>query len=154
MKINRMTWLAAPALLIGLVLGVAIGRSRMPFAPSAPSASLDFIIELARGEPASAISAGELAGLLQDPGRLELIDVRERDEFASSRIPGATSIPLGELWTRQAEILTDRALVVYCTGDVRSEIAARALGRLGFSKVLYLRGGLAAWKDAGLPVVR
>ncbi len=154
MKITRIPWLAAPALLVGLVLGVAIGRSRVPFAPSAPATSLDYIIELARGMPTSSVSPAELQALSENPARLELIDVRERDEFMSSRIPGATSIPLGELWTHQAEILRDRAIVVYCTGELRSEIAARALSRLGYLNVRYLQGGISAWQDSGLPVVR
>ena len=84
---------------------------------------------------------------------VEIIDVREPDEYASVHIPASKSIPLGAIWARQSEIPRDRAVVVYCSSDLRGEIAAHELIKLGYSNVRYLDGGISAWQNAGLAVV-
>lgn len=93
-----------------------------------------------------------------------VIDVREADEFAEGRIPGAVNIPRGLLefevdghpavaW-RSAEELShrERPLVLYCLSGGRSTLAAAALKGLGFTSPVSLRGGILAWADAGHPV--
>ncbi len=154
MKTTQIIWLAVPALLVGLVLGVAVGRSRTPFGISGLDASQDSEIVSALGEPTPSISVAELKTLLDGQARLQLIDVREPDEYSALHISGAVSLPLGALWNRQGEILRDRAVVVYCMSDIRGEIAARELTKLGFANVRYLDGGISAWQNAGLPIVR
>lgn len=143
------------ALLVGLILGVAIGRSRAPFvlSPSSELESLNGDLTV-QGGPIPAISVVELKGLLEDGVPISLFDVREPDEYASVHIPGSKSIPLGAIWARQPEIPRDRAVVVYCSSDLRGEIAARELVKLGYSNVRYLDGGISAWQNAGLTVVK
>lgn len=93
-----------------------------------------------------------------------VIDVREADEFAEGRIPGAVNIPRGLLefevdghpavaW-RSAEELShrDRPLVLYCLSGGRSTLAAAALKSLGFTSPVSLRGGILGWTDDGHPV--
>jgi len=43
-------------------------------------------------------------------------------------------------------------VLVYCDRGLRGGAAASALGKLGFTEVQSLRGGLKAWKEAGLPM--
>ncbi len=83
-----------------------------------------------------------------------VIDVREADELAGGRIPGALAIPRGLLELRIEQAADDRArpLVLYCGSGTRSALAARALGELGYRDVQSLAGGFTAWKRAGLPV--
>lgn len=148
-------WIAAPALLVGLVLGVAIGRSRTPFVLS-PSLTL--------GEPnahipldSSAtppISVADLRTQMDSGNPITLIDVREPEEYAVLHIPSGKSIPLGAIWARQSEIPREGSVVVYCSSDLRGEIAARELIKLGYRNVKYLDGGISAWQNAGLAVVR
>jgi rhodanese-related sulfurtransferase len=80
-----------------------------------------------------------------------LVDVREPDEFAHSRVPGAVLIPLSEFATRYAELPNDREVVLMCAGGVRSARAAEFAAGHGFT-VTNLEGGINAWHAAGLPV--
>ncbi len=83
-----------------------------------------------------------------------VLDVRETSEFAGGRLPNALHIPLSQLKDRAAELAKHaaRPVLVYCDRGARSGAATSALARLGFTRVQSLRGGLRAWKDAGLPV--
>ena len=83
-----------------------------------------------------------------------VLDVRETSEYAGGRLPNAMHVPLSQLKDRGAELAKHaaRPVIVYCERGVRSSTATAALSRLGFQRVQSLRGGLRAWKDAGLPV--
>lgn len=83
-----------------------------------------------------------------------VLDVREAKEFAGSRLPNALHIPLSQLKDRGAELakFVARPVIVYCDRGLSGGAAAAALERLGFKRVQSLRGGLRAWKDAGLPI--
>lgn len=82
-----------------------------------------------------------------------LLDVREPNEYNSGRLPDALHIPLSQLQGRSEELrkFASRPVIVYCERGMRSSAAAAALAKLGFERVVELRGGLRAWKDAGLP---
>lgn len=89
------------------------------------------------------------------------VDVREGDEFAAAHIPGARLYPRGFLEVR-ADLshpkrdawLADRGrrLVLYCGGGHRSALAAHALQRMGFERVVSLAEGFAGWTKRGYPV--
>lgn len=80
-----------------------------------------------------------------------LLDVREPDEWAAGRIPGALHIPMGELNERQAEIPDDRLIVVVCRSGNRSGVVTGALERAGY-RAENLEGGMHAWHAAGQPM--
>ena len=44
-------------------------------------------------------------------------------------------------------------MIVYCRSGVRAALAASTLKALGYQDVANLDGGIAAWKQAGLPVI-
>jgi rhodanese-related sulfurtransferase len=88
-----------------------------------------------------------------DP-QLQLIDVREPDEWAEGHIDGATHIPLGDLPARTGELDPDRATVIVCRSGARSGNATMYLMQYGFRDVANLGGGMLAWERAGLPVAR
>ena len=83
-----------------------------------------------------------------------LLDIREPKEFTGSRLPNAMHIPLSQLAERGAELakFASRPVIVYCDRGMRGGAATSALTKLGFTHVQSLRGGLRAWKDAGLPM--
>ena len=83
-----------------------------------------------------------------------LLDVREANEFTGGKLPGAVHIPLSQLKDRGGELakLTSRPVVAYCAFGRRSTAAAGILAKLGFANIYSLRGGIKAWRDAGLPV--
>lgn len=94
------------------------------------------------------ISPEDLHRRLQAGDDLQLIDVREPEEYDYCHLPGSLLLPLGEVTRRAAEIRTEGPVVVICHHGVRS---AQALGylrqRLGRTNVLNLRGGVAAWSE-------
>jgi rhodanese-related sulfurtransferase len=63
---------------------------------------------------------------------------------------------LSQLPDRGGEIAkhASRPVIVYCDRGAKSGAAVAALGRMGFTHVQSLRGGLRAWKDAGLPLAK
>jgi rhodanese-related sulfurtransferase len=84
-----------------------------------------------------------------------LLDVREVNELRfDGTIDGATHIPMNELPARIDELPADAEIIVYCAHGSRSVAVAEWLTRQGFTDVKDLNGGLHAWKQRGLPVVR
>jgi hydroxyacylglutathione hydrolase len=81
-----------------------------------------------------------------------LLDVREPDEWDAGHAREATWIPMGQLAARQAELPTDRPIVVVCRGGGRSARVAAALLGAGYDAT-NLAGGLQAWASAGLPLI-
>ena len=82
-----------------------------------------------------------------------LIDVSEVAEFASVHAAGSKSIPLASLETT-ADLPKNKALplVVVCATGTRSARAVGVLKKLGFENARALAGGLAAWREANLPL--
>ena len=82
---------------------------------------------------------------------LQVLDVREDDEWAAGRIDGAVHIPLGPLATRQGELDSDRPVVTVCRTGGRASKAAEHLAASGMS-VQVLEGGMEGWEREGLPI--
>jgi rhodanese-related sulfurtransferase len=81
-------------------------------------------------------------------GKVTLLDVREPEEFAESRIEGCKLIPLGEVQTRaENELNKSDDIVIYCAHGVRSLHALRAMAMMGFKKLRSLDGGICAWEE-------
>ncbi len=84
----------------------------------------------------------------QDQGTAPfLLDVREPYEVAICRIPGAVSIPLGQLAARLAELDPSGEIVVHCRIGARSAQVVAALRDRGFLRARNLAGGILAWID-------
>lgn len=91
--------------------------------------------------------------LLGSGSKVKLVDVREADEYAGGRLPGAVHIPRGYLELRiEDKADRDEELVLYCAGGTRSALAARTLREMGYTRVSSLAGGYNRWSDAALPV--
>jgi adenylyltransferase/sulfurtransferase len=100
------------------------------------------------GERMEEITAAELKERIERGDDLQIIDVREPNEFEVARIPGATLIPLGQVTQRMGEIEEGRETVVHCKGGVRSARAIEALRGAGFKgKLVNLKGGITAWSN-------
>jgi rhodanese-related sulfurtransferase len=80
-----------------------------------------------------------------------LLDVRETGEYAAGHVPGAVSIPLGQLGGRIDELPRVGTVYVICATGNRSLYAARALSGIGVPAVS-VAGGTAAWARSGRPV--
>ena len=87
-------------------------------------------------------------------GRVQVIDVREPDEFNGplGHIAGAKLIPLGSLTGRAEQLSKDKPIVVACRSGARSAQATVLLRNAGFAKVANLAGGMLRWRAQRYPV--
>ena len=101
------------------------------------------------------VTREELARRLDDGDDLVVLDVRPGPEHATGHLPGAVSIPVGELRRRLAELPRDREIVAYCRGPycAFAHEAVTLLRDEGFS-ARRLEDGLPEWQAAGLAVTR
>lgn len=91
----------------------------------------------------------ELKQRLDRGDKINLVDVREPNEYAEANI-GGRLVPLGKVQTMQVEELEDlkdEEVVLYCRSGRRSLLAALVLDQLGFKETYNLEGGILAWKE-------
>ncbi len=88
-------------------------------------------------------------------GKVTLVDVREANEFAAERIPGARLVPLSAFDPAKARPAAGTQLVLHCAAGVRCGVAAQILQSSGYEgDILRLAGGLKGWRAEGLPTER
>lgn len=101
------------------------------------------------------ITATELKKKMDNGDNIQLIDVRQPDEYAFAKIEGAKLIPLGEIIKKMDELDESKEIIIQCKSGGRSGQAIMALRRAGFTGELKnLKGGITAWSnevDPGIP---
>ena len=102
------------------------------------------------------ITREELKRKLNGGKDLVLVEALPRKYWAKEHIPGALNLPHDEIERLAPELLPDkdREIVVYCADAAcaNSQIAAKALSALGYSRVVEYVEGKADWKAAGYPL--
>lgn len=93
------------------------------------------------------ISAADAQSMIANGAAL--VDIREPDEHARARIPGARSMPLARL----EKIQNVPAVIWHCRSGMRTQANAGALTENSGCDAYFLEGGLDAWRKAGLPVL-
>jgi rhodanese-related sulfurtransferase len=83
-----------------------------------------------------------------------VLDVRDAAEYKAGHITNARHIPEGEIDSRMKELekVKSKPIIVSCARGNRSMNVANRLRALGFAEVFSLRGGLAAWQQANMPL--
>jgi hydroxyacylglutathione hydrolase len=99
------------------------------------------------------IDARQLAADMAS-GDVAVVDVRGRAEWEAGHIAGVPNIPVGYLAEHLAELERSKPLVIHCQSGARSAIASSVLQAKGFTNVVNLAGGIAAWLASGQPVER
>ena len=91
---------------------------------------------------------------LLDDGAV-LVDIREADEHAREKIPGARHLPLSKLDDMDVAAHAGKPVIFHCRSGARTQAnALRLAGKVGQScDAFVVEGGLEAWRKAGLPVV-
>ena len=87
-------------------------------------------------------------------GRILLVDVREPNETAAERYPGAVIVPLSSFSAEKIPDPNGRQVVFACRSGRRSVTASQVAQAQGHSYDAHLAGGIIAWKSAGLPTER
>ena len=128
-----------------LLIGLALGSAFMLLLP---------MIKKTSGGAAN-VSPND-AVLLINRSNAVVVDVRNDAEFASGHITDAKHIPVEQLEDRLAELrkFKDKPLLVYCQSGIRSAKASSILLKSEFTQVHNLEGGINAWVQAKLPVVK
>ena len=83
-----------------------------------------------------------------------LLDIREADDYKEFHAPNTTNIPMGRLALRLAELeqYKSKPIMVIDHAEQRAPRALELLLKAGFSQVFVVKGGMAEWKKAGLPI--
>ena len=106
------------------------------------------------GSRASRINVTEATMLINK--RAQIIDVRSAEAYAAGQIQNANSLPLSNL-NEQLPLLKlkkDKPVLVVCDRGVTAVKAAVLLSKAEYIDVHVIEGGLNAWKDAQLPIVK
>jgi len=113
--------------------------------------------EAANATRGSTITARELKDWRDAGKSIELVDVREPNEYEIVAIPGSKLIPKDRILSGAAlaDLPQDRQLVLYCKSGVRSAEALAAVKNAGFRDAVHVQGGVVAWVkqiDPSLPI--
>ena len=136
-----MEFIKSNALLIGLALGSGIMLLMPMFRKSAG------------GVPS--LTAAEAVTLINRNNAV-VLDVRDDAEFANGHIADAIHIPVADLESRLSELkkYKTKPVLVNCQRGARSAKACEILRKAEFTQVHNLQGGLDAWQQAKLPLVK
>ncbi|QHE51942.1 rhodanese-like domain-containing protein [Pontibacillus sp. HMF3514] len=92
------------------------------------------------------MTAEEVRKKLEEEGKdLNLVDVREDEEVAEGKIPGAKHIPLGSIEDRKDELDQDKEYIMVCRSGGRSGKATQFLEEHGYN-VINMEGGMLSWE--------
>lgn len=129
-----------------MLIGLAIGSGLMLLWPMLNRGGSSGVPNLTPNE----------AVILMNRSNVLILDVRDETEFAAGHISNAKHIPVTELENRIKEIqrFKDKPVIVNCQGGVRSSKACAVLRKLEFTQLNNLQGGLNAWTQAKLPLVK
>ena len=106
-----------------------------------------------RGLAGATVGTLQATRMINDQDAL-IVDVRPSAEFAAGHLPNARNIPADELAKRAADLPKGKPVIVVCGSGNRAGRAAGALRGAGRQDVFCLEGGVAAWQQAGLPLVK
>lgn len=110
---------------------------------------LKFIRRLTGASGPESVSVAQAQALIRQGA--VLLDVRSAGERRAAHIPGSLHIPLDELPGRLSTLPAGKTVVCQCASGNRSAHAARILAGAGID-TRNLRGGIGAWRAAGLPL--
>lgn len=127
---------------------ITMGTPTLADAPAAPTT-----VPATQPTEVEKIDVERFDALRQEPGQI-VLDVRTPAEYASGHVPGAINLPMGKTFDDAiARLDPSKPYLVYCHSGKRSFLATKRMQGLGFTQLLNFRGGIAAWEDAGKPMV-
>ncbi len=106
--------------------------------------------QLQSDEPFVRIGPAEAQARME--GGIQVVDVREPQEYAESRITGSALFPLTTLLKAPRDILKEGPVLIVCSEGIRSAVACEAAAAIGLDEVYNLEGGLQRWGAEGYPL--
>jgi rhodanese-related sulfurtransferase len=98
------------------------------------------------------IAPGEAQTLMAGRQDLLLVDLREANELGAGSIAGSQLIPMSALGKGTKTLPAGRPLLLICAVGGRSYAVGQYFSLKGYPEIYNLRGGVSAWKQAGLPL--
>jgi hydroxyacylglutathione hydrolase len=110
-------------------------------------------VEMSEAQAAS-IRNVDLLARIDRGDTLNILDVRSEGEFASGHVPGAVNVPFDRVLSGAAHVqgAPSEELFVYCGHGPRADMAAAALRRQGWTRIVYVSGHFSGWRRAGLRI--
>ncbi len=104
---------------------------------------------------ATDLNVTEFAGLVGSEG-VVVVDVRTPEEYATGHLANAINVNVNgvDFDDRIGALDRGASYAVYCRSGNRSRSALDRMLAAGFTDVHHLVGGIGAWQEAGLPVIR
>ena len=127
----------------------------LPRSEQAWQRAAEFASNMADEANVSGISVSELQRAQASAGWHYVVDVRLPEEYESGHVPGAVSCPGGQLANALDEYIGLRQARPVCVSndETRAKIGAALCKRIGYSDIVYLKGGMEAWRAAGGDIV-
>lgn len=85
-----------------------------------------------------------------------IVDVRTPKEYRNGHMKNATNVSyFGTTFTDSVKLLNrNKTIYMYCQTQHRSPLASRKMKKLGFKKIIDLKGGFMKWENNQMPIVR
>lgn len=112
------------------------------------------LLPIITGRGVSRVSVTQATQLIN--AKAQIIDVREVEQYAAGHIQNAKSLPYQQL-SEQIGLLKlkkDKPVLLVCESDKRAAAAVKAFAAAEFGEIHVLEGGLKAWREAQLPLVK
>jgi rhodanese-related sulfurtransferase/glyoxylase-like metal-dependent hydrolase (beta-lactamase superfamily II) len=101
------------------------------------------------------LRAADLHARAEEDDSLQILDVRERDEWERGHIPDSIHVPYHDIHSMPDAVDASRPVAVVCASGQRSAVAASLVARFGGERVVHVvDGGVGTWERAGHPVER
>jgi len=86
----------------------------------------------------------------------QIVDIRTKDEFKTGHIANSKHLALADLdgGIQGLRLDTNKPIILVCLSGSRANTAAGKFKKAGFTDVACLDGGVSAWNQAGLPLVK
>lgn len=100
------------------------------------------VLWLMQKRSADLVDPEDLQGVIR---KVQVVDVRDPDEFRAGHILGARNIPFGEFVHRVHEIRKDKPVYLYDDNNHFAPRAANQLRKVGHKQVFIIKGGFEKW---------
>jgi len=100
--------------------------------------------------------APQQAALLMNHEDAIVIDVREENEYLQGHILNSMNVPSSSFSSKlnRLEKYRQRPIIISCLSGHRTIQVGKTLKANGFEKIFHLKGGITAWQNANLPLIK
>ena len=90
---------------------------------------------------------------IKSPNEIQVIDVRNEDEYKSGHVSGAVLLPVDQILDRIKEVPQNKSVFFICAAGVRSGLACEYAASMGYDpKLLFnIEEGTPSWIEANYP---